>query len=424
MRDELRAQFEGAANPAPPAQLQGQPTASQGLPSFIPPTQRYNEAITQQIYGLLRSGNPQTRAEGYKQLEMWTQRLNEVKQVERGNFIYAGNDYQGYRNTGIPSKPDVKQMNIKVGDTEVPRLAQYHYNPDGSIAGYTTLPEIGGASSGAVGQPGAANSVVNSDTGTPEMRRFIDRTRSVAPQYPTGSNDPNEVLKFGTAHKEYERSGENFQKQAERIADEAHAAKDDQTQLQLLERVLQHPSLMSGTGSTTLAMLNDAARQVGLSKGEWATWRQIAEKLGSRQQVADVRNTTIGQGTAVRMAEADAIKNSQFSLERTPGANLAVVRLQLRALERLQELGDFTDLYAQKYGRLDNGYLAARNQWFHDHPFMTGDELNDYKQITTGGLRKEGTVLPGGVTPEGANQPPPSKPARSKEKAADPLGIR
>jgi len=157
-------------------------------------------------------------------------------------------------------------------------------------------------------------------------------------------------------------------------------------------------------------MLNDAARQAGLSKGELHTWSQIADNLGSQKQVADVQNTTLGQGTAVRMAEADAIKNSQFSLDKTPQANLAVTRLQLRALERLEELSDFTDAYVTKHGRLDQGYLTARNQWFSkpENRFMSAEDLQNYNDLIKAGIKQEGSI---GVTP--ALSPPPVSPPQS-----------
>ncbi len=245
--------------------------------------------------------------------------------------------------------------------------------------------------------------------GTPQYQKqlntFIDQTPDTFP-------DPNEAFKGGlrgiekhnAAVKAYEESAKPFQEMRDRIANEAHSARDDYDQLKLLERIL--PYVKSGAGGTTIAALNDAARQAGLSSGELATWRQVAEKLGSRQQVADVRNTTIGQGTAVRMAEADAIKNSQFSLEKTPAANLAVTRLQLRALERLEELSDFTDGYVQKHGRLDQGYLTARNQWFAkpENRFMSIEELEKHKDLIKAGTKQDGGM---GVTPA-PDQPGPT----------------
>jgi hypothetical protein len=262
--------------------------------------------------------------------------------------------------------------------------------------------------------PPAAPTPAPAKFGTPaysqKLNTFIDQTPDVFP-------DPNEAFagglkgieKHNAQVKAYEESAKDFQVQRDRIANEAQSARDDYDQLQLLERVL--PYVKSGIGGTTLAALNDAARQAGLSEGELATWRQVADKLGSRQQVADVRNTTIGQGTAVRMAEADAIKNSQFSLDKTPQANLAVTRLQLRALERLQELSDFTDAYVTKHGRLDQGYGTARNAWFGkpENRFLSSGDLQNYKDLIKAGTKQEGSMQ---ITPA-PDEPdkPAAKPA-------------
>jgi len=76
--------------------------------------------------------------------------------------------------------------------------------------------------------------------------------------------------------KAYEESAKDFQVQRDRIANEAQNARDSYDQLQLLEKVL--PFVKSGFGSTTMAALDDAARQyLKDHPGEIATWRQIAD---------------------------------------------------------------------------------------------------------------------------------------------------
>lgn len=388
-------QTTGQAGSAPSAAGTGT-SGTQTLPAFIQGTQPIPKGLMGSIRQMWSNPNPAVQAEGWRTYNLWQERLA-PKQIERGGLLYTGNDYLGYKNTGIPAKPDVQHLDIDVSGVKVPRLVQPKYDSQGRVVGYSTLP----VDAGTPGAPGASGpaSVRDSDVGTPEMRKVIEGTKSTAPEFPNTA-DPNTLLRFGTRYEEYKRSGKEFQDQASRISAEAQAARDDYDQMKLLERVLQHPSLRSGTGSTTLARLNDAARQAGLTEGEMASWRQIAEKLGSRQQVADVRNTTLGQGTAVRQTEADAIANSQFSLDKTPAANLAVTRLQLRALDRLKDQGDLADLYIQRHGRLDNGYNLVSKQWFKDHPFMSVDDLKNYERITAPGSRKEpgegteGSVLP------------------------------
>lgn len=88
---------------------------------------------------------------------MWTQRLNEVQHVERGNFIYAGNDYQGYRNTGIPAnKPTIDVPYEIQGVGTFHRQAAPVFDAQGNVVEYRVAPVRGPQGSGNAGTAGAA----------------------------------------------------------------------------------------------------------------------------------------------------------------------------------------------------------------------------------------------------------------------------
>jgi hypothetical protein len=129
----------------------GAPTTSG--PQRIPPTQTFPaKEVNEQINQLINSQRPEDRAQGFKLRDEWNTKLNTVEQIERGGFILKGNPYTGYENTGIPSKPEVKDI-----PTELSGVGTFHtqnvpvYDKAGNLTGYRQLPVTTPGSTGAAG---------------------------------------------------------------------------------------------------------------------------------------------------------------------------------------------------------------------------------------------------------------------------------
>src|SRR5258708_7754376 len=106
---------------------------------------------------MIRSMQPGAQQEGYRLLQEWQTRLQAVQHIERGGMIFSGNDYVGYKPTGIPAKPDVQMMDVG-GGVKVP--IKPSYDPSGRQTGYDFMP-LGNAGRGQTGQaaPGQAGDI-------------------------------------------------------------------------------------------------------------------------------------------------------------------------------------------------------------------------------------------------------------------------
>jgi hypothetical protein len=367
-----------AAPAAPPASA-----APAGPPQFIPPTAQMPPHIVDQIQSMIRSGIPGVVSEGYKMRDEWQNKIQGVTQVERGGMIYSGNPYLGYKATGIPAKPEIKDFNLDVSGVKLPRVGKPVYDAAGNHIGYQQMPltppgGAPGSSSGAAGAGSTAGPITGKDPFNPNWSE---------PQIIDWASKRQVEQREQEAYAG--EQGKSYGTKQDSIAKGYEIAQEEVPQLEMLKQVMSHPNYNSGALAGRLEGFSSAAQQLGLSTGESATLLQFATKLGQRASLANIQE--LGQLGAVRVPEMNMISKSNYSNENTPEANRAAVDVQLRLAKRKAEIGEFQQNYldtgniqggrGQGSGRIDRNFDKQVRDYYKDHDLFDKNEVSNYTNL-------------------------------------------
>lgn len=346
-----------AAAPAAAAVAPGGiPTqAAGGTPSFIPPAQGLPQLPDMEhVRGLVARGSP-LGMELYKQLQ--TAMTPQAVTTPDGHQ-YIGTPYTGWHLVGLPAQPKVEWQPQEAGGakTNVPLVPTYDQH--GQITGYRQMP-IAGPDGGATGALGTAGNL-------PALGAI------------GAGIEANKAAKVEQA-KDYEARRQNIEKTAGNAFEEL-------PQLQMLQKIMADPNFYSGWRSGNAEQMSSALKTLGLGEGQTATAMQLAQKLGQRGSLGDIKE--MGESGAVRMPEMQMIAKSNFDPNNTPEANKAVVAIHQKVLERQIEMADRAKTYADAHGGLiDSGFDQETRNHYKDKPLFSDDEIGNYNKLFSGAAK-------------------------------------
>lgn len=143
--------------------------------------------------------------------------------------------------------------------------------------------------------------------------------------------------------------------------------------------ITSDPGFYSGIGSDYNLALKKLGVAVGLDPNMAAS-QEVVGKILSDQIVSGLRTSFGGLGQ-VRVAELNALQNSLASKSNTPAALAALVTMAQKTQQRAADIADIAMNYDSGSGKLNAGYDRAVADYDKTHPFLSQDEISNYKKI-------------------------------------------
>lgn len=465
------AQAPGQATP--PASTAPAATTAPGQPNFepyqakpIPPTQadrQWAQQEAQRINSLKRINPAQFAAEADKFRTLMTTQDNRTMYGQQ----FTGNRWTGYQPVGPAPTEYYNEPETKIGDVAVPGRNFYRVYDKNGVPHLMPLTEIGQqsstqsstqspppASSGSPATPtpstptpaapapqtpapppGPKIATASGDIPLPsfasispetapsappsskdQIKQMVSEAPDLRPNPPANLHDIRADLRYQDERKEYADSTKDYQTQYRKIAGETEDARNNVRSLKLAQNILNDPKVINGLAQEGRMTFEKALDLAGVKSGtDRAAITAVLKKLANGQMVSQIRESTLGQGTAVRETEAKAIREANYDPNNVTPGNLALMKVMERAEQRIVDGGDLANAYTKRFGRLDNGYHHLLAQYASEHPIFTDQELSDpnFLKNLMGTAGKEPEV----TGPAGSN--PPYQAALSKTQAGD-----
>jgi hypothetical protein len=326
------------ATAAPPQAPQGQAMAGSGLTLLDSPAlQGMPDTVRRAIPAMLASKQyaPQAMAlmQKYINPEQW-----QMYRDAQGNVI-TRNTATGESKPLISATPDM--MNAAASGMKTPFQYQAATQLSGSAAKNTEV--------------------------TPEQKNAAA----------SGGMSP---LQFDTAKAQEAKLGEMWVKKYETATEAGVNAYKQLPQLALVKQIVTNdPNFYSGIGQD----YNLALKKIGVAIGldpNMAASQEIVGKVLSDQIATGLRTAFGGLGQ-VRVAELNVLQQSLASKGNSPEALKALVTIAEKTQRRAADIAEIAQNYDNGSGRLNAGYDRAVTEYDKSHPFLTPDEIANYKKI-------------------------------------------
>lgn len=187
-------------------------------------------------------------------------------------------------------------------------------------------------------------------------------------------------LQFDTAKTQEGELAKTWVKKYETATEAGVGAQKQIPQLAAAKNIVAtNPNFYSGIGQD----YNLAVKKIMVALGgdpNSAAPQEVVGKILSDQIVSGLRTSFGGLGQ-VRVAELNALQNSLASKANTPAALMALITMAQKSQQRAADIADIAMNYDNGSGKLNAGYDRAVAEYDKTHPFMSQDEISNYKNI-------------------------------------------
>lgn len=176
-----------------------------------------------------------------------------------------------------------------------------------------------------------------------------------------------------------------------------------------LEKLIQNPATIQGMGAGARKTFDRAMEAIGI-KTEGLAPTQVMEALAN-EMTLQMRGAAGGMPGAMSDNDLKFLRAMTANTENSPEANLFLVQMRKRVLEREQMVAKMALNYAQNNGgRLDHRFDGLLQQWAEKNPLWSEAEMK-----ALSGQKDQ--AVPPGATPQAAAPAP-----TIKEVASAPVG--
>lgn len=237
------------------------------------------------------------------------------------------------------------------------------------------------------------------EEGAAKDQPVIDNTQVTGPvvtqpapqEKPSGFEKWNPTLEWERQEKSKDtfthKLAEKQQEEYNKYQDLASSAQDHVRNLDLMKEILKDDNFYSGTGDQKVLDMKKVLVALGKDPNDKAAPNEIFKKLmagGVLEGLGQFRG--LGQ---IRVAEIEQLQKSLADSNMTKPAIEAVLNLNQKAHERYIQIGDLATKYAMEHGnRLDLGWDKHLRDWKKNNPFMTSDQIKNWKSEFAG-IKKE-----------------------------------
>lgn len=153
--------------------------------------------------------------------------------------------------------------------------------------------------------------------------------------------------------------------------------------LDLMKETLNDNSMYTGTGDQKVLDWKKFLTSVGKNPEDRAAPAEVFKKLmagGVLEGLGQFKG--LGQ---IRVAEIEQLQKSLADTNMTKPAIMAVLNLNQKAHERHVEIANEASTYAATHSNmLDSGWDRHLREWKKEHPFMTKDQIKNWKEEFAG----------------------------------------
>lgn len=202
-------------------------------------------------------------------------------------------------------------------------------------------------------------------------------------------------LQFDTAKSQDAKLGEMWVKKYETATEAGVNAHKQLPQLALVKNIVAtDPNFFSGIGENYNLALKKIGVAIGLDPNMSASQEIVGKVLSD--QIATGLRTAFGGLGQVRVAELNVLQQSLASKGNSPEALKALVTIAMKTQQRAADIAEIAQNYDNGSGRLNAGYDRAVTEYDKTHPFLSPEEIANYKKIADAGA-------PGTPKPQTAN---------------------
>lgn len=195
-----------------------------------------------------------------------------------------------------------------------------------------------------------------------------------------GASGGMSPLQYDTAKTQEGELAKTWVKKYETATEAGVAAQKQIPQLAAAKNIItSDPGFYSGIGESYNLALKKLGVAVGLDPNLSAS-QEVVGKILSDQIVSGLRTSFGGLGQ-VRVAELNALQNSLASKGNSPAALAALVTFAQKAQQRAADIADIAMNYDNGSGKLNAGYDRAVAEYDKTHPFLSQEEISNYKKI-------------------------------------------
>lgn len=188
----------------------------------------------------------------------------------------------------------------------------------------------------------------------------------------------------------------------------------------ILEKLIQNPATIQGMGAGVRKQFDRAMEAIGI-KTEGLPPTQVMEAI-SNEMTLQMRGTAGGMPGAMSDKDREFLYAMTANTSNSPEANLFLVQMRKRMMQREADIAKMALRYAQNNGgRLDHRFDIAMQDWAEKNPLWSDKEM----KALAG--RREATVKPPETAPQQtaapvSAPPPPNAPIGTIHNGAEKVG--
>lgn len=180
------------------------------------------------------------------------------------------------------------------------------------------------------------------------------------------------------------RAGHMATKYAEKetdIQNRAEGASKNRQMLSIAKALSNDPAFYSGTGANKALDYTKIASYV-TGNPNWSGSTEAFSKVMAGANIAGLEAFK-GYGQ-IRNPEIELLQQSQGNIANTPGAIQAIIAMNEKASQRLEEIGQKMREYRKEHKRVDEGFDEEMAKFYKDRPMFTDQEIKDYRKTLFG----------------------------------------
>lgn len=143
--------------------------------------------------------------------------------------------------------------------------------------------------------------------------------------------------------------------------------------------VTNDKNFYSGIGEDYVLSLKKIGVAIGLDPNLAASQEVVGKVLSD--QIATGLRTAFGGLGQVRVAELNVLQQSLANKTNSPEALKALVNIAMKTQQRAAAIADIAQNYDGGSGRLNAGFDRAVTQYDKTHPFLSDEEISNYRKI-------------------------------------------
>lgn len=170
------------------------------------------------------------------------------------------------------------------------------------------------------------------------------------------------------------------EKDFSKIRDIAEVAYRELPTFEMAKRVIEDPAFVSGFGNQPILTIKRALNQMGFTgKMSDPYAMELFQKLTASVNLDNLKTLLGGLGQ-IRVFEGDLVKNATANIANTPAANRVLLNIGMKANQRAIERADLAADYRKEHGFLDSGWGKFERNHFKDKPWLSTDEIANFRQ--------------------------------------------